>query len=275
MDLPLIVLLVAVLLAIGLLVPALALYLTTRLWRVERATFRTALKITIFQWLVLLVLAPGLGIALNAGPGLLSVAAGLPLFFIVFHWLLKRYYGTGFGKNIGIYVVATVFTLVLTRAVLLPVRFSFENYTIAGSNMEPNLHHRQYVMVDKLAYRRLYPVQRGDIIVFRFPRAPQYHFIGRVIGLPGEVIEIRDGIVFIDDSPLIEPYIENRDDSNFASTQMELREYFILGDNRPNASDSRVWGPLPEDRIIGRVWQSYWPPAYWGPINRPHYSYAP
>lgn len=194
------------------------------------------------------------------------------MFFIVFHWLLKRYYGTGLGKNIGIYVVAVVVTFVLAQVTVLPaVRLSLKNYVIADFNMEPNLHHRQYVIVDKLAYRRLYPVQRGDIIVFRSPRAPQYHFIGQVIGLPGEVVEVRDGIVFINDSPLPEPYTENRDDSNLAPVRLGQQEYFILGDDRPNSSDSRVWGPLSEDRIIGRAWRSYWPPAYWGPINRPHY----
>jgi len=128
--------------------------------------------------------------------------------------------------------------------------------------------------VDTLAYRRLYAVQRGDIIIFRPPRAPRYYFVGRVIGLPGERVELRDGTVYINDRPLSEHYLGVGDRSSAGPTKLEQQQFYILGDNRANANDSRVWGPLSEDRIVGRVWMSYWSPSYWGAITRLPYSGA-
>jgi len=267
------ILLIATLLALGLVIPAIALRLTTRLLRIEHATMRTAFKITVVQLLAFLLLVPLLGVGLHAiGLGRLTIIATLPISFILFHLLLRHYHHTGLGKNTAAYVLVTVVALVLSFVVLLPIRVAIQNYTIAGHNMEPNLHPGQYVMVDTLAYRRLYAVHRGDIIIFRPPRAPRYSFVGRVIGLPGETVDLRDGVVYINDRPLSEHYLGVHDHSSVGPTELDTEQYYILGDNRINASDSRAWGPLPKERIVGRVWMSYWPPPYWGTIKRPTYS---
>lgn len=169
----------------------------------------------------------------------------------------------------------TVETAVLALLIFLLMRLVVQNFRIEGYSMEPNLHQGQYLIVNKAVYRWLHPPERGDIIVFEYPRAPDRDFIKRVIGLPGEKVEIRNGVVYINDKPLPEPYLKNnRGHGNFPPTVLGPDQYFVLGDNRDNSSDSRMWGPLPRDRIIGKAWISYWPPQLWGRIPDADYSFA-
>jgi signal peptidase I len=125
-------------------------------------------------------------------------------------------------------------------------------------------------VVNKLGYR-LHEPQRGDIIVFRDPRSSDRKLIKRVIGLPGEMLEIRQGQVIIDEQQLYEPYIQDPGHYSQAATQIPSDQYFVLGDNRNNSSDSHNWGTLPSDEIVGKAWLSYWPPALWGVV--PHQVY--
>ena len=166
-------------------------------------------------------------------------------------------------------------TAVLSLLVFLLMRAVVQNFRIEGYSMEPNLHQGQYLIVNKAVYRWVHPPERGDIIVFEYPRAPDRDFIKRVIGLPGEKVEIRNGVVYINDKPLPEPYLKNhRGHGNFPPTVLGPDQYFVLGDNRDNSSDSRMWGPLPKDNIIGKAWISYWPPQMWGLIPDANYSFA-
>jgi signal peptidase I len=165
-------------------------------------------------------------------------------------------------------------TVVLALLIFLLIRGVIQNFRIEGFSMEPNLHQGQYLIVNKAMYRWVHPPERGDIIVFQYPRAPDRDFIKRVIGLPGEKIEIRDGSVYINDVPLDEPYLPEPTRGNMAPTVTGPDEYFVLGDNRDNSSDSRSWGSLPAESIIGKAWLSYWPPRWWGPIPDPNYSFA-
>lgn len=163
-------------------------------------------------------------------------------------------------------------TLLLTVLIYFLIRtFLVENYRVEGHSMDPTLADNQFLMVSKLAYR-LGEVQRGDIIVFRDPHGGKRKLIKRVIGLPGEVVEIRNGQVFINDRQLAEPYIAAP--GRYSSAPMPIPEgqYFVLGDNRNNSSDSHNWGTLLQDKLVGKAWVSYWPPRLWGVL--PHETYG-
>ncbi len=153
--------------------------------------------------------------------------------------------------------------------------------------MDPVLHNGQYLIVNKAIYTRidLGPVsrfipfydpgddsvrylfrspRRGDVVVFRFPNNPDRDFIKRIIGEPGDTVEVKGGYVYIDGAPLDEPYISNKPTYTYGPTEVPPNHYFVLGDNRNNSYDSHVWGFLPEENIIGQAWLSYWPKDDWG-----------
>jgi signal peptidase I len=136
-------------------------------------------------------------------------------------------------------------------------------------SMEPNFHDGQFLLINKLAYK-LGEAQRGDVIVFRYPRDPSRDFIKRVIGLPGETVEVRSGQVYVDGTLL--PDLVNTEPTAYSSgsTTLGPDEVYVMGDNRPNSSDSHTWGPLSMDLIIGKVVLSYWPPNTWGLIRNPY-----
>lgn len=161
-------------------------------------------------------------------------------------------------------------TVVLTVVIFAVINTVTGRFRIEGPSMMPNLQQGQYVIINKIVYRLGSP-QRGDIIVFHHPRNPGRDLIKRIIGLPGETVQIRDGKVYADGVPLEEPYVFY--DSHY-SVQYELGpdEYFVLGDNRPNSDDSHNWGTLAREKIVGKAWLSYWPPTTWGGL--PHSSYA-
>lgn len=156
-------------------------------------------------------------------------------------------------------------TVLLAAILFLIVNATTGRFEVRGYSMEPTLYDGQYLIVSKVIYR-IYPPERGDIIVFRPPNGDDGEYIKRIVGLPGETIEIRDGIVWIDGVPLAEPYIVSLGGSSAPRTLGE-GEYFVLGDNRANSSDSRSWGALPEEEIIGKAWLCYWPPEKWGLVK--------
>lgn len=161
-------------------------------------------------------------------------------------------------------------TVVLTVVIFAVVNALTGRFRIEGPSMRPNLAEGQYLIINKIVYR-LHPPQRGDIIVFNHPRNASRDLIKRVIALPGETVDVRQGQVYINDSPLEEPYVINK--GNY-SVHFELGtdEFFVLGDNRPNSDDSHNWGALEKDKIVGKAWLTYWPPSAWGGV--PHFSYA-
>jgi len=162
-------------------------------------------------------------------------------------------------------------TIILTLVIFFLVRMGVENYKVEGQSMEPNLHTGQYLIVDKVSYK-FRPPERGDIIVFKAPQSPDKNFVKRVIGLPGEKVEVRRGQVFINGRLLYEPYIDAHWGYNWGPATVGADEYFVLGDNRNNSSDSHSWGMLPKANIIGKAWFCYWPPQNWGFL--PHYALA-
>jgi len=159
-------------------------------------------------------------------------------------------------------------TILLTVILFLVINATTGRFQVRGSSMEPTLHDGQYLMISKLAYW-IRPPARGDIIVFHPPNNPADDYIKRIIGLPGEKVETRDGVVWVDGVVLEELYIVN---PPFYSSSWSLGdgEYFVLGDNRSNSSDSHSWGALPQENVVGKAWLCYWPPEEWGLVT--HYT---
>ena len=159
-------------------------------------------------------------------------------------------------------------TIVLAVVIFVAIRFSVQTFSVDGSSMQPGLHTGEYVLVNKLAYLFHGP-SRGDIIVFHYPLDPTQDFIKRVIGLPGDKIVVNPTQVYINGTLLHEPYIVSPENVSI-TVVLKSNEYFVMGDNRPNSDDSRSWGPLPKDYIIGKATVVFWPLSNWEVI--PTYS---
>ena len=185
-------------------------------------------------------------------------------------------------------IIEIIQTVLLTLVIFLAVRSVVQNFKVDGSSMEPTLHTGQYLLINKLTYFHLeglplqiardvglyrgdsasiFPFggpQRGDIIVFRYPGGPDRDFIKRVIGLPGDQVQIDHGRVYVNGVLQHEDYIRAVPSYSVPPERVPEGQYFVLGDNRPNSSDSHIWGFVPEANIIGKAWVSYWPPNDWG-----------
>lgn len=181
------------------------------------------------------------------------------------------YYGVGgfFVEIIKIFLLALV--------VIMPIRvFLFQPFFVQGASMEPTFENGQYLIINELGYKKtdlkittvesFREIKRADVIVFRYPKNPKQFFIKRIIGLPGEEVKIRKGKVYIfnDKNPegfqLEEEYLSEdlltKGDSDY---EIKEGEYFVMGDNRSHSSDSRIWGPIDEDDVIGKVLIRAWP----------------
>nr|WP_290668496.1 signal peptidase I [Ardenticatena sp.] len=152
-------------------------------------------------------------------------------------------------------------TVILTLLIFALVRIPTQTFRIEGSSMLPNFQNGQFLIVNKAVYWFREP-QRGEVIVFRFSDNPRKDYIKRVIGLPGETVEVRQGQVYIDGQPLNEPWNPNPGTYTKNAITLGPDEYYVLGDNRNNSSDSHLWGPVHRSRIIGKAWFIYWPPAF-------------
>jgi len=156
-------------------------------------------------------------------------------------------------------------TALLTLIIFLVLNTLTGRFQVRGSSMEPTLHDGQYLVVSKWTYWLQAP-KRGDIMVFHPPNGLTDDYIKRIVGLPGEQIRIRQGEVLVDGVPLQEAYVVNEGIYS-GSWKLGSDEYFVLGDNRGNSSDSHMWGTLPRENIIGKAWLCYWPPEAWGPVK--------
>jgi signal peptidase I len=162
-------------------------------------------------------------------------------------------------------------TVLIAVVVFVCLRLTVQSYTVVMSSMIPTFEQGDCIMVNKLSYRSAGP-QRGDIIVFNPPFDSEYPFIKRVIGLPGETVEIEDGVVSINGTPIQEDeYIAARPDYIMLAQEIPADEYFVLGDNRNNSNDSHNGWTVPRENIVGKAWFTYWPPSKLGVVK--HYSY--
>ena len=128
---------------------------------------------------------------------------------------------------------------------------------VEGYSMEPTLYGHQRLIIEKLSYRLSSP-QRGDIVVIHVDGFNEL-LIKRVIGLPGDTLEIKNGVVYINGQPLDEPYINGIPRGNYPRLKIPAGSIFVMGDNRNNSNDSRSFGPVPIDHIVGHAWMRYWP----------------
>jgi signal peptidase I len=161
-------------------------------------------------------------------------------------------------------------TVVLSALLFAGINFVSSRIRVDGFSMEPTLRNGEFVIVNKLAYQFSGP-QRGDVIVFHFPRDPAQEYIKRVIGLSGDRVKVMGGKVYVNDQLINEPYIAAAPNYQSQWTVPE-GQLFVLGDNRNNSSDSHNWGPVPMDYVVGRALVVYWPPQQWGIIEHPRFS---
>jgi signal peptidase I len=135
----------------------------------------------------------------------------------------------------------------------------YQPLRIEGNSMAPLLSDHELIFVDRLAYH-FDPVQRGDVVVFQYPLDPTQLFIKRIVALPGEIVEIRQGLVYVNGNPLPEPYVPSQyeDLSDFGPEQVPSESYFVMGDHRIRSNDSRVFGPVVGQSIYGRAVFAYW-----------------
>ena len=140
---------------------------------------------------------------------------------------------------------------------LLLTHFVMQSTVVYSCSMEPTLHQDQRLIIEKVSYH-LHPPQRGDVVVIERDDA-EIPLIKRVVGLPGESLQIKDNQVYIDGQLLQEPYLPPIAQRNYGPIEIPANHIFAMGDNRNNSHDSRALGSFPIDRIIGRAWVSYWP----------------
>jgi signal peptidase I len=159
----------------------------------------------------------------------------------------------------------TLQVILLALVIFFAIHFMIQNFRIDGTSMEPNIHNGEYVIVNKTAYWFGHNPQRGDVIIFNAPDQPQNDRVKRVIGLPGDVVEVRgDGTVYVNGQQLEEPYLPPHHSGTSGTWTVPEDQYFVMGDNRSASLDSRAKGPVPRNKIIGKAWLIIWPLHDWG-----------
>lgn len=179
------------------------------------------------------------------------------------------------------FILEVLQVVVVALAIVLPIRFFiFQPFIVKGASMEPSFHGGDYLIIDEISYRFTEP-KRGEVLVFKYPLDKSQRFIKRIVGLPGEKVDIEQGKVVITqadgsriqlienyiDTPLSELALENN------SLTLGPGEYYVMGDNRTHSFDSRNWGVLKEEDIVGRVVFRAWPPLDVSFFPLPQYQY--
>ena len=176
---------------------------------------------------------------------------------------IDTYWHRTLGPTLGavaVFLLEVIQIIVVALAIIIPVRyFLIQPFYVQGASMEPNFYDNEYLIIDEISYRFSEP-ERGEIVVFRYPRDPSQFFIKRVIGLPGEEVEIDDRLVRIfnqaypDGIELDESYLDPAITPGNVRVRLGSDEYFLMGDNRDASMDSRSFGPVERSMIVGKVW---------------------
>ncbi len=190
--------------------------------------------------------------------------------------VLVRIFGPVVG-GILLFLLEIVQIVVIAAAIIIPIRyFLVQPFYVRGASMEPTFLDREYLLIDEITYRFREP-QRGDVVVFRYPRDPSEFFIKRMIGVPGDTIDVANGKVSVTNAEhsggvvLEEEYTSVPGTTGTEHVTLNPDEYFLLGDNRPASMDSRSFGPVKREYLVGRVWlrglpvDRFWvfePPVY-------------
>ncbi|MBI4709231.1 MAG: signal peptidase I [Candidatus Portnoybacteria bacterium] len=181
-------------------------------------------------------------------------------------------------KTFGLFVWEIFKIVIISLAIIIPIRyFLVQPFFVKGASMEPNFEDNQYLLIDEISYRFREP-QRGEVVVFKYPLKPSEFYIKRIIALPGESVQIKDSKISVYNKEHPDGF--SLDESSYLGTipmsdepkiTLKENEFFVLGDNRQASYDSRRWGPLPREDLIGRVWIRVWPLAQAQAIGAPAY----
>lgn len=175
------------------------------------------------------------------------------------------------AKKFGLFIFEAVKVILISLAIILPIRyFLVQPFIVKGASMEPNFHDREYLIINEIEYRLNDP-ERGEVVILKDPLNPAIYFIKRVIALPGETIEIKKGHIYINEQELSETYIEDFGTETFDAVKLKDEEYYVMGDNRTNSFDSRRFGPVSRQSIIGKAWFRGWPWDKISTFNLPKY----
>ena len=158
--------------------------------------------------------------------------------------------------------------LIAIGLALVIIVFLYQPVKVEGTSMAPLLSDQERIFINKFVYR-FEPIGRDDVVVFWYPLDRSKSFIKRVIGLPGETVEIRQGLVYVNGHTLAEPYVppQYEDMSDFGPIRVPMDSYFVMGDHRISSNDSRVFGPVASRYIYGRAVFAYWPVDHFGSLS--------
>lgn len=181
-------------------------------------------------------------------------------------------------KNFFSFLLEVLKIVVVASVIVLPIRFFlFQPFLVHGSSMEPSFHNGDYLIVDEISYRFRDP-QRGEVVIFDYPLNASQRFVKRIIGLPGEKLVVREqeieietvkgGKIVLDESS----YLQDLPSMSGFSITLGPEQYFVLGDNRSFSFDSRNWGPVSGEEMVGRVWIKLWPFSEGSFVSLPNYE---
>ena len=191
-----------------------------------------------------------------------------------------KVYFINFLQSAGLFILELIKVAVLAGVTIAFIRyFLFKPFYVKGASMEPNFYEHEYLLIDELSYRLREP-ERGEVIVLKYPDDPSEHFLKRIIGLPGERVKISGGevIIYNDEHPeglvIDEKYLpSDLETDGDRITVLGEKEYFVLGDNRENSYDSRRFGAVPKDLIVGRAWFRGWPFSRMQTFDTPEFDF--
>lgn len=183
-------------------------------------------------------------------------------------------------KRIGAFFLDILEVIVFAVAIFLFLYLTaFQPHKVKGNSMQPNYPDGEYLLTEKITYRFNEP-QRGEVVVFEAPSSPGEEYIKRIIGLPGDIVSVNGGKIYINQKILEEAYIAANVYTNGgyflrdgSEATVPSGNYFVLGDNRTNSSDSRAWGFVPKRKIVGKAWFIYWPVSSLGKVPKVEYSF--
>ncbi len=177
----------------------------------------------------------------------------------------ERESSSGYHRELRVWARDLVVALGLAMIIIV---FFYQPVKVEGTSMAPLLSDQERIFINKFVYH-FEPIGRGDVVVFWYPLDRTKSFIKRVVGLPGDEVEIRRGRVYINGKTLEEPYVPSQyiDTAAYGPVQIPRDEYFVMGDHRISSNDSRIFGPVPSAFIYGKAVFAYWPWTQFGSIS--------
>lgn len=239
-----IIALIGVIAIIGFLLSAAILLGLSKLFKVDKITYKGSLIITFLIGLLNLIITAILSII-----GIFNISQILSVIiaFFLFNYIFKKYYLVSWKKTLGIYASSIVLEIMIALMIVVPIRlFVFEPFVVSGQSMSPHLNQGDYILINKFDHN----FRRDDVVVFH--SSNQAYLIKRVIGLPSEKIEIKNGQIFINGIQSQDPYLSNPISGNVNIT-LASDEYFVLSDSPLPSLDSRTFGPVKSSAIIGKI----------------------